>query len=86
MRRQNTSDPDGGYSQHSVRLQMFFGATSLAIGSGVVVATRVGKLLFTALHNLTGREPAGSCKSKETAGVPDRIEIRGRIFCRGGDP
>lgn len=82
MRRKNTASPEDGYSQHSVRLQGFFDTTELGVGSGVVVATKRGPLLLTALHNLTGRESDGRCKNAMAA-IPNRVEIRGRIFAQG---
>lgn len=79
MKPTNVADVDA-FSRCSAHLTLFYNTQRLAVGSGLLARTSAEKvLLITALHNLTGREPDGRCKSK-TAGVPNFVEIKGFHF------
>jgi hypothetical protein len=57
-------------------LSMRFNGVELATGTGFLAETKLGPMLVTALHNLSGLHPdTGVCLSK-TLGVPNEITIR----------
>jgi hypothetical protein len=82
-------------SYATVHLALFFGGQDLGVsGTGFVIRTRLGPVLVTALHNLTGREAGGKCKHSEGA-LPNLVTIKnffGKLvesvpLCRGdNDP
>ena len=79
MAHQNTADFHS-FSRCSVYLEIFYEDQLLAIGTGLVARTPQGQLfLLTALHNLTGREPDGRCKSP-TGALPNKLQLTGYYF------
>jgi hypothetical protein len=75
MYHPNTSDVDP-LSRVSVFLKLFFDDQRLACGSGLLARTPEGIFLISALHNFTGREPSGKCKS-DTGALPNFVEVTG---------
>jgi hypothetical protein len=68
------------FSRSSVYLRLLFQNELLARATGLLAQTPGhGTFLITALHNFTGREPDGRCKSS-TGGVPNFVEITGYWF------
>jgi hypothetical protein len=67
------------FSRCSVYLRLFFQEELLARATGLLAHTAAGSFLITALHNFTGREPDGRCKSS-TGGVPNFVEVTGDYF------
>src|SRR5947208_6445355 len=91
MPRSNVSDIDS-FSRHSVYLRLFSNNELLALATGLLARTNRGIFLVTALHNLTGREPDGRCKSP-TGGLPNVMEVTGHnfqtrlsLYDQGNDP
>ena len=78
MPRPNVTDIDS-FSRCSVYLELFFNEERLALATGVLARTHRGSFLITALHNVTGREPDGRCKSP-TGGLPNVMEVTGDNF------
>ena len=68
------------FSRCSVFLRLFFNEELLACATGLLAQAANRRLfLITALHNLTGREPNGRCKSTRGA-LPNSVEITGYYF------
>jgi Trypsin-like peptidase domain len=88
------SQPDP-LSLPAVHLEMFFNGTPLKVcGSGFVIRTKVGPMLVTAMHNLSGRELNGACKHSQGA-IPNFVTISNGhgilvgdvpLYCEGNDP
>jgi|SRR5437667_2853874 len=74
----NVSDIDS-FSRCSVYLRLFFNNELLGHATGLLARTDEGIFIVTALHNLTGREPDGRCKSS-TGGLPNVVEVTGYNF------
>lgn len=92
MPHPNARDIDS-FSRCSVFLRLFFNEEPLACATGLLARAANGQLfLITALHNLTGREPSGRCKSTN-GGLPNFVEITGYhfqtrlpLYDQGNDP
>lgn len=68
------------FSRSSVYLRLFFQEQPLALATGLLAkAINRQVFLISALHNMTGREPDGRCKSA-TAALPNFVEITGWHF------
>lgn len=78
MPHPNTAQMDS-FSRCALYLRMFYGNELLSTGTGLLARAASSVHLFTALHNFTGREPNGACKSP-TGGIPNRVEITGYYF------
>lgn len=62
-------------SVQSLLIEMRFGDTPLATGTGFVCDTKKGPALITNWHNVTGRRLDTKQPLSPTGGIPDRIRI-----------
>lgn len=62
-------------SVQSLFLQMRFNGQLLATGTGFVLESRLGPVLMTNRHNVTGRHQETGKPLSKTGGVPNEVEI-----------
>lgn len=72
-------------SFQSLYLQLKFGDTQLASGTGFLVHTSVGVALITARHNLTGRHQDTDACLHPKGGIPDAVEVFHNGFSPGAN-
>lgn len=59
----------------SLLIQMDYGSTCLATGTGFLVSSSKGPVLITNRHNVTGRDQNTGKPLSNTGGIPDTIRI-----------
>ncbi len=62
-------------SVQSLLLQMSFSGQPIATGTGFVVESKVGPLLITNRHNVTGRHQETGQPLSKSGGIPNEIQI-----------
>lgn len=62
-------------SIQSLFIQMAFNGQPLATGTGFVVESKIGPLLMTNRHNLTGRHQQTGQPLSKTGGIPNEVQI-----------
>ena len=62
-------------SVQSLLLQMRFNGQPLATGTGFIVESRLGPVLVTNRHNVTGRNSETGEPLSQTGGIPNEIQI-----------
>ncbi len=63
------------YSVATVPIEMFFGSTKLAIGTGFVWDASGEFFLITNWHNVSGRDPFSGQHISKTTAEPDRLRV-----------
>ncbi len=63
------------YSAATVPIEMFFGSTNLAIGTGFVWEASAEFFLITNWHNVSGRDPFSGQHISKTTAEPDRLRV-----------
>lgn len=64
-----------GETVRSLYLEMYFEVTRLAVGTGFVVQSRIGPVLVTNRHNVTGLDNQTHKPLHSQGGIPDRLII-----------
>jgi hypothetical protein len=65
------------FSRCAVKLTLLFEEQVLAVGSGVIAEHSSGRILITAAHNFTGRDPGTQSPLAKHGGVPNKVKVEG---------
>lgn len=63
-------------SARSLFIEMYFNETYLASATAFMCESKVGDILFTNRHNVTGRHQGSDTPISKTAAIPNRIKVR----------